>query len=69
MARSAVMTNEKVSAVADEAREAAKQSGRPRKSRFPTPETAHGKARLADIREVNRKRIADTEKRDAGEGR
>ena len=52
----------------NEAREAAKQSGRPRKSRFPTPETAHGKARLADIREVNRKRIADTEKRDAGEG-
>src|SRR5688500_14005746 len=32
----------------NEAREAAKQSGRPRKSGFPTPETAHGKARLAD---------------------
>ncbi len=51
-----------------EAREAARATGRAKKSRFPIPETSHGKARLSDIREVNRKRLADEEKRDAGDG-
>lgn len=51
-----------------EARDAAKAAGRPKKDPFPTPEIATGRARLQDIREVNRKRLAETEKRDAGGG-
>jgi putative ATPase len=49
-----------------EARKATKNAGRPKKNPFPTPEVAHGKARIGDIREVNRKRLAETEKKDAG---
>jgi putative ATPase len=49
-----------------EAREATKRTGRPKKNPFPTPDIAHGKSRIGDIREVNRKRLAETEKKDAG---
>jgi putative ATPase len=49
-----------------EARKATKNAGRPKKNPFPTPDIAHGKSRIGDIREVNRKRLAETEKKDAG---
>jgi len=49
-----------------EARKATKKAGRPKKNPFPTPDIAHGKSRIGDIREVNRKRLAETEKKDAG---
>ena len=56
-------------AARDEAREAAKKSGRPRRNPFPTPETSRGAGEgIQKIREASRKELADTEKRDAGDG-
>ena len=52
----------------EDARAVARERGRAKKDPFPTPEIAKGRARLQDIREVNRKRLAETEKRDAGDG-
>ena len=50
-----------------EARGAAKASGRTPRSRTPAPEvTHHAGDGLMKIRESNRKKLADTEKRDAG---
>jgi putative ATPase len=52
-----------------EVREAAKADGRARKSRFPTPEMAPGAGgKMTQIREENRKALAETEKRDAAGG-
>jgi putative ATPase len=49
-----------------EAREQAKAAGRARKSRFPTPEMARGAGgKMIQIREENRKALAETEKKDA----
>jgi putative ATPase len=49
-----------------EAREAAKEAGRGRKTRFPTPEMARGAGQnMNQIREENRKALAETEKKDA----
>jgi putative ATPase len=48
------------------AREQARQAGRARKSRFPTPEMARGAGgKMLQIREENRKALAETEKKDA----
>jgi putative ATPase len=50
-----------------EAREHAKQAGRARKSSFPTPDMARGAGeKMLQIREENRKALAETEKKDAG---
>jgi len=51
-----------------EARAAAKAAGRTPRSRLPAPEVDHGAGgSLMKTRETNRKKLADTEKRDAGE--
>ncbi|MEO5884258.1 MAG: hypothetical protein ABIQ58_01905, partial [Candidatus Limnocylindrales bacterium] len=51
-----------------EARTAAIQAGKTPRSRHPTPEIAkHGGDNLMKVRESNRKKLADTEKRDAGD--
>jgi hypothetical protein len=56
-------------AARDEARETAKKSGRPRRNPFPTPEASRGAGEgIQKIREASRKELADTEKRDAGDG-
>ena len=50
-----------------EARAAAKAAGRTPKDRFPTPQVKPRAGRsLMDTRETNRKKLAETEKRDAG---
>jgi len=50
-----------------EARTAAKAAGRTPRSRLPAPEVDHGAgSSLMKTRETNRKKLADTEKRDAG---
>jgi putative ATPase len=50
-----------------EARETAKAAGRTPKSRIPAPEvTRHAGDGLMKTRETNRKKLAETEKRDAG---
>ena len=49
-----------------EARAAAKAAGRTPKDRFPTPQVKPRAGRnLMDTRETNRKKLAETEKRDA----
>ena len=49
-----------------EARAAAKAAGKPRRSTIAGPEVAHGAGDgLMKTRETNRKKLADTEKRDA----
>jgi putative ATPase len=49
-----------------DAREAAKQAGRARKSHFPAPDMARGAGgQMLQIREENRKALAETEKKDA----
>ena len=49
-----------------EARAAAKAAGRTPKDRFPTPPVKPRAGRnLMDTREANRKKLAETEKRDA----
>jgi hypothetical protein len=49
-----------------EAREAAKANGRTPKSRFPAPQMNPGSGgKLQQIREENRKALAETEKKDA----
>jgi len=51
-----------------EARTAAKAAGRTPRSRLPAPEVDHGAgSSLMKTRETNRKKLADTEKRDAAE--
>jgi putative ATPase len=50
-----------------EAREAAGKSGKPRRNPFPTPEVnARAGDSILRTRETNRKKLAETEKRDAG---
>lgn len=50
-----------------EARDAARSAGRTPRSRNPTPSTVPGaSSSIMKTREVNRKKLADTEKRDAG---
>ena len=50
-----------------EARAAAKTAGRAPRSRFPTPRIKPSAAKnVMDARETNRKKLAETEKRDAG---
>jgi putative ATPase len=52
-----------------EAREAAKSAGRTPKNRFPTPQIKPRASRnLMDTRETNRKKLAETEKKDAAGG-
>ena len=49
-----------------EARTAAKTAGKTRRSSIPGPEMAHGAGNdLMKTRETNRKKLAETEKRDA----
>jgi len=56
-------------AARDEARAAAKTTGRSRRNPFPTPEASRGAGEgIQKIREASRKELADTEKRDAGDG-
>ncbi len=56
-------------AARDEARAAAKTAGRPRRNPFPTPSASSGAGEgIQNIREASRKELADTEKRDAGDG-
>ena len=51
------------------ARAAAKTTGRSRRNPFPTPEASRGAGEgIQKIREASRKELADTEKRDAGDG-
>jgi putative ATPase len=51
-----------------ETREAAKASGRSKRNPFPTPDAArHAGEGIGQIRETNRKSLAETEKRDAGD--
>jgi hypothetical protein len=53
-------------AARQEAREAAKASGRTPRARTPAPElTKHAGDGLMKTRESNRKKLAETEKRDA----
>jgi putative ATPase len=50
------------------AREAAREAGRPTKSRLPTPEVKRGVGdRILKSREANRKKLAETDKRDAAD--
>ena len=56
-------------AARDEARAAAKTAGRPRRNPFPTPSASSGAGEgIQKIREASRKELANTEKRDAGDG-
>ena len=55
-------------AARSEARSAARSAGRTPRSRFPGPQsTPHAEEGLMKTRETSRKKLADTEKRDAGE--
>jgi putative ATPase len=52
-----------------EAREASKASGKPRRNPIPGPDmTHHAGDGLMKTRETNRKKLAETQKRDAGDG-
>jgi hypothetical protein len=50
----------------EEARAAAKTAGKPSRNPFPTPEIGRG-GDIMRTREANRKKLAETEKRDASD--